>query len=550
MSFPASILFGDSQLSTRRNYYQPIYDADSTQNNDEITAETAPHDNKFSPRPSGLAHFFFGFMYEEELDETDDDVLYRSTIESTTNVWNPLNMRLCLALLLSSVAMAVPVTILGEASAHVLPEGTRSSSFATRATAAAVTGTALGKLLNGPIPDVVGARRTSALFSILLAASLLALACATTPSGIVWSCFLAEFFYSVQWPCVVVTLATHYRGDATGMYEGGIQLISLAARLGSLIGIPVSSYLLRYVRWRLVALAGAWLSSLSSSVVYLYISDAPGQPHAPQNPIDRAQATAFFAKHYRRHRGSGTPLQRILRWCHFISKTVFLPSLKHVLCSGTFWLVALAHTGSSLIRSSERILGAYLMDTSNGTLSSGRSSGLAVFLSVGIVVGLLTAGSVFGTRQERERKWLVSRLYMASIGACYILAALAIPKVRNLLAAPDLVSTFQVMAIAVAGFGIAVQYYHIPSLVCATFGCDKALAVSYVDGVACAVSAFVWKFVGDTVHQGEFNGGGWAYGWAAVALFLLVTGLLMVEFMEHYFCRPRHGGHLETIILA
>ena len=179
-----------------------------------------------------------------------------------------------------------------------------------------------------------------------------------------------------------------------------------------------------------------------------------------------------------------------------------------------------------------------------------RSSGLAVFLSVGIVVGLVTAGSIFGTRQERERKWLVSRLYLASICACYAMAILSVPAVRAFMAAPDLVATFQVMAIVTAGFGVAVQYYHIPSLVCATFGCDKALAVSYVDGVACAVSAVVWNFVGDTVHQGGSGGGGWAYGWAAVALFLLVTAVLMVEFMEHYFCRPRHGGTLETIILA
>eukprot|EP00977_Amphora_coffeiformis_P004914 scaffold1049_cov168-Amphora_coffeaeformis.AAC.8 len=544
MSLSASILFGESQLSTRRNYQK----IDDSVREDETRQEN--DDDKSSHRPTGIAQFFFGFMYEEELDETVDDILYRSTIEPTTNVWNSLNLNLCIALMFSSAAIAIPVTVLGEASESTLLDGTSASSFATRATAAAVMGTSAGKFLNGPIPDVLGARRTSTTFSILLALALICLASTTTPSGIIWSCFMAEFCYSVQWPCVVVTLATHYRGDSRGMYEGGIHLMSLAARMGSLIGIPVASTLLRHMNWRFVALLGAWLSLLSASVAYLYVSDSPGEPDAPQNPIDLAQSTVFFAKHYRRNKGSGSFLRRIARWIHFVFQTIFLPSMKHVLCSGTFWLVSLAHTGSSIIRSSERILGAYLYDTSDGSLSSSRSSGLAVFLSVGIVAGLLTAGSIFGTRQERERKWLVSKLYMVSIVSCYILAILSVPIVRNAMAAPDLVATFQVMAIAIAGFGIAVQFYHIPSLVCATFGCDKALAVSYVDGVACAVSAVVWNFVGDTVHKGGPHGGGWAYGWAAVALFLLVTSVLMVEFMEHYFCRPRHGGAFETIILA
>ena len=39
---------------------------------------------------------------------------------------------------------------------------------------------------------------------------------------------------------------------------------------------------------------------------------------------------------------------------------------------------------------------------------------------------------------------------------------------------------------------------------------------------------------------------------AAVALLLILSALLMVEFMEHYFCRNRtsHGGTYETILLA
>ena len=118
-----------------------------------------------------------------------------------------------------------------------------------------------------------------------------------------------------------------------------------------------------------------------------------------------------------------------------------------------------------------RILGTYLYDTSSSTtsssngeesnihsLSQNRASGLAAFLSLGTVAGLVLAGGVFASGQERERKWLVSRLYMATIVACYFLALIAIPSVRYTLPlAPAAVASLQILAISVAGFGIAVQ---------------------------------------------------------------------------------------------
>jgi len=173
-----------------------------------------------------------------------------------------------------------------------------------------------------------------------------------------------------------------------------------------------------------------------------------------------------------------------------------------------------------------------------------------VFLSVGTVAGLMIAGNMFASRQERQRKWLISRLYIFTIASCYVLALFAIPSLRRALNSPELVTAFQVMAITAAGFGIAVQFYHIPSLVGAAFGCDKGLFSSYSDGVAYGVASVVWRVVGDVVENGNADGGGWAYGWAAVALLLILAGVLMVEFFEHYFCRHRCGGPYETIIFA
>ncbi|GKZ00326.1 hypothetical protein MPSEU_000985500 [Mayamaea pseudoterrestris] len=567
-------------------------------------------DDDAAPHKGSLSHFFFGFLYDSDddnqadIDGDDEDVLDEILIDSYllsststgsitwTKHLNALNLSLFGALFLSSLASVVPVALVPVLSQF----STESTSFAPQAASAAVLGTAFGKILNGPVGDLVGARKTTLIYNALLAVSLLGLACAQNPSQALAACFLVEFTSSVQWPCCIIILATHYmrktgkrnnqnrrnqsfRNDVHGMstssnsnYEGAIYVTSLASRLGSLVGIPVSSMLLRSynLHWRVMALIGAWMAAVGTSVVYLYIQDSPIAQDEPQNPVDPELLAKWFPEYYhgrqrQREQALGDayakqqqqmphqPTMNLslaigLLW--FIVRSNVVPSVKHLLRSGTFWSVALAHTGSSVVRSSERILGTYLADTSTATLSESRASGLAVCLSVGTLVGLVVAGSMFARRTERQRKWLVSKLYLVTIVACYVLALLAIPAVRRVLNEPGMVTVFQTLAVVAAGFGIAVQFYHIPSLVGATFGRDKGLFSAYTDGFAYGVASILWHIVGHVVSHGNPEGGGWAYGWAAVALLMIPSSLLMVEFMEHFFCRPRHKGSYETIIFA
>jgi len=268
----------------------------------------------------------------------------------------------------------------------------------------------------------------------------------------------------------------------------------------------------------------------------------------------------------RRQQHCWTTIHKLLRLAMFVVSNTVWPSssLKHILGSGTFWIVAVAHTGASMVRTSERVLASYFVATNASSISKDQAASLTVWHSVGTVAGLLIAGQAFAAvgnnqeqQQQRTRKWMVSRLYMASIVSCYVLAMTAIPVVHGL--APDFFVVVQVMAVVTATFGVAVQSYHIPSLVAAasSFGCDKGLYLAYTDGVGYGLSSLVWQFVSraiqrhPTADDNDQGGGGWAYGWAAVALLLILSAILMVEFMEHYFCRPtRHGGTYETIILA
>ena len=521
----------------------------------ETNFKKDPYDH--NGKPSGLAGFFFGFMYEEPLNESidwDDD--HEDAAGSATNtsgsVWNTLNLILFASYTCTTIATTVPVVLIPTISQDLFADESieASSAFTSQVAASAIMGTACGKFLNGPVGDVFGARRTQVIYSTLLALSLASMTFCTSTSCVASACFFVEFFQSVQWPCILVILATHYQPKSHILYEGGIYATSIASRFGSLVGIPLASYLLKRSHWRVVSLIGAWVAMIGCSVSYLFCSDAPNRVNAPQNPLP----TTLLQQIENAHLWS-RPKEFVRILGNVVSAIVFnnlIPSLKHVLKSGTFWIVALAHTGSSMIRSSERILGTYFRDTSMGTLSENRAAGLAVFSSIGTILGITIAGAMFTSRKERQRKWLVSRLYKITIGACYMLAILAIPAIRYTLDAPGLVLFFQVLSTFVMSFGVAVMFYHIPGLVGAAFGHDKGLFSAYTDGVAYGLASIVWRIVANSVQGGDPQGSGWAYGWAAVALLIILCAVLMVEFMEHYFVRAhgKHRGSYETIIFA
>ncbi|KAL7576408.1 hypothetical protein ACA910_018213 [Epithemia clementina (nom. ined.)] len=625
MSTTTRILFGESRFLVRRKYIRlpdddecdEVLTSFDSQEDDlncfDVVHIDSSHCSAVSSCWKNSVRYFLGFMYEEQDDDLDQRISRRlpndddeddtyedemTTVESSLeapSIWNRLNGALCTSLVLSSAATSVPVALVTAMTEFQPSSGSgNNNNFVTRATAAAVWGTSVGKFLNGFVTDLFGARRTAVIYCALLALALLRLALTSTTESAVWACFWTEFCASVQWPTVIVTLATHYRGHGS-MYEGGIYLAALAARFGSLIGIMGSSWLLRNdLHWRAVAAIGAWMAMQASAFSYLYGWDAPSERDQPQNPVDpilwrqyllskqKQQQQHSHAQKQRHSQqnartvsslpSSAFSVNAAIHWIVFLLSTVVWPSMKHVLGSSVFWLVAVAHSGASMAKSSVLVVGTYLADTNkkgvqdgdtfnNSIRESGNGgdyatttqfSGLAVFLSLGTLAGLMVAGHFFAVQSNhaRRRKWLVSKLYLTMIFACYCLAFLALPSVATFL--DDLLLFLQVSALFVLGVGISVPYYHLPSLVSANFPQHKALFLSLTEGVAYGITGWLWNVVGKIVAAGE---DGWCYGWACVALLLILTAFVMVEFLEHYYCRHEQasaGGSAlyETIVFA
>jgi MFS family permease len=381
----------------------------------------------------------------------------------------------------------------------------------------------------------------------------------------------------------VQSMPEHVVGD----YEKGIYIVSMGSRIGSLLASISVTILLRYQNdsWRFVARLAAMVrkhtknsiimyysfcfnlsltfyifsnkgSLLSCFIYYFLLTDSPGKLHEPQNPM-KVSFTDIARRNFnyrlnRRFSSQGVfalvfEKLTILAYLGFnVFRYNILPSMKNVLTNATFWVVALAHSGGLMVNSSVRILGTYFRDTSFGTISGNLSGFINLSLSVGVLVGLAIGGNAFAnlSNNARARKKMVANLYIMTVAMCYTLSFLAIPFVRRALHSVTLVAILQMIASFLMGAGVAVQVYCIPAIVGCTFGNNKGIYAAYTDGVACIISSWVWSVVGGAVEEGNPQGSGWVYGWAGIALLVVLAGLLMVAFVEHYFCR---GGWIHRL---
>lgn len=519
--------------------------------------------------------------------------------------WNKLNAALFAGLALLSAATTVPITLIPTMSLSLAaPSGeewsyapyyqilevydrsgmrkrwipfrinqtneqniSSSSIFASHLTSVVTLVTAFGKFINGAIVDIAGARRLLLLYGMCTCLALLGLRHSTTPTQAIMSCAAVDFFSSVNWSSAIVILGAHYGSgnERGGSFERGLYVTSLACRCGSLLTIPLSSLLMKWtsLTWRGIAGLGSGSAFCGVLVFFVYLTDSPGNVHDPHNPLRTTPPPRRFPYHPSFNSWTATEpsfAQRAINFCTSVTHTV-LPSIRAVLISRVFWVVAAAHAGAMMVKQSERILGTYFRDTSYGVVTESKASAMTVFLSLGMLTGLFVGGKAFATAAESERlhsfthplelnrqeklslsdpaqigtKNMVAFLYCFSICMCYMLSFLAVPFVRRALHLPVLVLILQVLATLGLGFGVAVQYYHIPAIVSATYGKNRGLYTAYTEGIAGLLSSIVWRIVGGAVEEGNPQGGGWAYGWAAVALLLVFCGTLMIMILEIFF---------------
>jgi hypothetical protein len=503
----------------------------------------------------------------------DDDDMQQKQYESelrrniwrvSSSSWNQLNIAIFVAYSLSVASVAVPITLASviatdvTASQHNADES--EASFASKMTSSAVLGTSLGKFINGGLGDVFGARRTLVVYSILGGLSLLLLSISYRPENILFAGALIEFFQSVQWPCLTIMLTSHYgthlnantrKGgreepvalqncNSTTKYETAINIVALSSRFGAIISIPFCSMLLRKTNlsWRKLCRGGSFVSLASTLIYWIYTRDSPSKLHDPINPPPSLSGGIS-----QRRKSIHSVGFFLLSSLHVVNSTI-LPSLRTILSSGTFWTVSLAHTGGSIVRSSERLLGTFFENTSDGTVSKLESGEYPVVMAFGLITGLMIWGTQFShlvvadaPQQSYARVYMIQWLYALAVGMCLVISLLAMPIIRDVLN-PTFAWGLKVLSCFILAASLAVQYYHIPPMVASSFYTNEnhrgpvGLYVSYTDGVACAISSFLIRTLGRIVQNGNPKGYGWAFCWGDIAIVIAATGGMMVHYLR------------------
>ena len=246
------------------------------------------------------------------IQESTNTRIPTSTIRNNTERdkhWNWLNIALFLSYGFTTASNTVPIALIptialdllsreyngGDDDGLMNDNEALSSKFASVVATYAVLGTGLGKFLNGSLGDIFGARRVSCYFSLVHSLSLLMLSFCGSSWSVICCCVAAEYYQSVQWPCIAVILAAHYGngilGDnanedaeanivrqssdnksrnADNKYEKGIYIASLGSRSGALVASLLTTLFLRYegMDWRAVARLASMVSTFLYKVLH------------------------------------------------------------------------------------------------------------------------------------------------------------------------------------------------------------------------------------------------------------------------------------------
>ncbi|GMI28988.1 hypothetical protein TeGR_g6825 [Tetraparma gracilis] len=377
-----------------------------------------------------------------------------------------MNLAVFVGYVMSTASVAVPVVLIPTIASDIAGPGGKDA-FAANVASLATCGTAAGKVLMGFACDAFGARRTMMLCFLLMGGSLLLLSAATDLATVGAAQALLEFFNSVMWPCMAIVLATHYGHDQARL-DGGIFVLGMSSRFGALLSMPTWGALVSFLGWRAVALVGSAVAGAGFLLVALFVSDTPTKRDEPQ--------------------GAKLSLAGVSQ------------SLKNLAASRLFLLVACAQAGNAMVRTSERVLGTFFSET--GDVSDATGGSLTTFLSGGLLFGVLVFGNAFVKASNARKKSLVLVLYSLSFLSLAGLAVISLPAVYTRTGGATIFVEVGLSFFMAAFVGI--QYYQIPPTISSTFGADKGLCASYIDGVGYVFSSVAWAGLAKVVDLGEY----------------------------------------------
>jgi MFS family permease len=401
---------------------------------------------------------------------------------------------LCNVMALSLPVLLVPIA----ATDHVVVSGgttvasaaLKMASMVAGISSIATLGGAVGKFTNGFICQAFGSYACSKLYFAGLAVCSLVFSLAGNAQTMGLAYAGMEFFASIQWAALAVMLSNYY-SKAPVKLAAALTALGLSSTSGQIAAKTVGMTLASTLHWRVVAQIGA-ATALAGG---LLIARAP-QPDVAPTPEAPLSVQSIGA------------------------------SLKAILGSPLFWMLALAHSMAFVARGTDRILGTFFQHMAD--LPQAVSGGLTLSITLGLVHGLVTGSKQFTALTDvASKKRFLAKRYAVSVAAALGLTATAHYGPAFVSSKFLLTAVIGMLSGAMAS-NVAFQYFQFPAMIAKSrFAEHKAIVISFLDGFGFLLSAPIFAATGKIVPAL-----GWSSAWGMLAALFGAGAVLMLSTIQ------------------
>ena len=416
---------------------------------------TQPTSSSIMKQSSPLQHI--------RLHDSQDEVVQKTQTRTATSKEAASETRMAktvsLAYFCTAIAVNLPIvlmpTIAGEIANSAKESTFVPATFIASVAAAVSMGGGLGKLVNGAVCQVLGGRRSMAIYMMGISIVSLVFSFCNNKSPQLFGGILSlmEFMWSIQWTASSVVLANHYTSNAA-QFSAAITRLSLMSTAGTILSKVGGTALLSVTSWAVVARVGALAALLGAARIAFGGID-------PALSDGEKKSRAWRIHPF----GQSTSQQ----------SASLVDSFGKALGNPAFWLIGFAYSSVFLARTSDRVLGSFYVHVSG--LSKSLCGGLTTSCTVGFAHGL-GRGRVFHRLPNKATKLrflkhnyttaVVATLGLAICGSSWLIQLIGFPVIRAAVVA---------LLSGIATSCLSFQFYQLPSMFANEFGTNKVRAL-------------------------------------------------------------------------
>jgi len=432
----------------------------------------------------------------------------QNKVSASAKTINKQDLAIVIAYVCTQLAITIPVILLPMIAADPflptrvdqLPPKLEGAAFVGAIVSLSTLGAAIGKFANGFVCKRIGGRMAGSFYLLGLSSFALLLSTTTSLHGIAIAGM--EFCASIMWTACNVIIGNRYERDPK-KFSTAIMTLSLGSTGGILLAKTLGTALLCNYHWRQVARFSSIMALIGSMIMFWLVEDVARE---------KRMRSILWTKGGSQDNRSGLD--------------AIFDSAFHVLNNRAFWMVGFAHATAFLARSSDKLLGAFVRDVTG--LPIYLCGSLTSSVTIGFVIGLISGRKIDSLESPGERRMFTSRRYHRAA-----FSAMALALCANRSFGAFLGNTILAIAITLASgimaSSVAYQFYQFPVAFGRSFDDDRAVCISFLDGIACLVASPIWSIVSRLVASARLGSHGWSLAWLVIASLFGIGGNVMMR---------------------